>query len=122
MGRLKAIPSTRLGPPPPSRFGPAPFQTEAERSRYRREVNEWRAWYDTAEWRRMAWACKVAANFTCQWPGCGRVCAGNGEAVADHIRPHRGDRSLFFDATNLQCLCKACHDSKKQRQERAAGW
>lgn len=121
MGRLKGIPSARLGPAPVSRFGPASHTTEAGRSRYRREVQPWRKWYDEPEWRQMARACKVAAHFTCQWPGCGRVC-GKGEAIADHIKPHRGDRALFFDATNLQCLCKACHDSKKQAAERAAGW
>jgi 5-methylcytosine-specific restriction protein A len=122
MGRLKGIPSARLGPVPLSRFGPVPFATEADRSKHRREVHAWRKWYDEPEWRRMAWACKVKAHFTCQWPGCGRVCSGKGEAIADHVVPHRGDRALFFDETNLQCLCKACHDSKKQAEERAAGW
>ncbi|WP_405220179.1 HNH endonuclease signature motif containing protein [Lentisalinibacter sediminis] len=38
--------------------------------------------------------------------------------VVDHIRPHRGDPVLFFDLTNLQSLCKPCHDSVKQRLER----
>jgi 5-methylcytosine-specific restriction endonuclease McrA len=121
MAKLKGIASARLGPIPASRFGPAPFVNEADRSRYRREVQPWRKWYDTTEWRGMARACKIAANFTCQWPGCGRVC-GKGEAIADHIKPHRGDRAMFFDPKNLQCLCKACHDSKKQAEERAAGW
>ena len=122
MARMKGIPSTRLGPVPVSRFGAVPFSTEADRSRYRREVSPWRAWYDTAEWKALAKACKVAASYTCQWPGCGRVCTDEGEAIADHVKPHRGDRALFFDATNLQCLCKACHDSKKQAAERAEGW
>ena len=120
MGRLKGIPSTRLGPPPPSRFGPVPFQTEADRSRFRREVNPWRKWYDTAEWKALARACKIAAHYTCAM--CGRVAGGKGEAVADHVKPHRGDRDLFFDASNLQCLCKDCHDKHKQAAERAAGW
>lgn len=120
VARLKGIPSTRLGPAPVSRFGPAAWTNEAERSRVRREVNPWRAWYSEAEWRRLAWAVKIAAHFTCAM--CGRVAAGKGEAVADHIVPHRGDRALFLDAANVQCLCKACHDGRKQREERAAGW
>ncbi|SPA17227.1 Putative phage holin (fragment) [Cupriavidus taiwanensis] len=37
--------------------------------------------------------------------------------VVDHVRPHRGDRRLFLDRTNLQSLCKLCHDSVKQRME-----
>ena len=119
MARMKGVPSARIGPVPPSRFGPVPFTSEAERSRYRREVHAWRKWYDDPEWRRMAWACKVAAAFTCAM--CGRVASGKGQAIADHVKPHRGDRSLFFDATNLQCLCKACHDKHKQSQEILAG-
>ena len=39
--------------------------------------------------------------------------------VVDHIKPHRGDRELFFDANNLQSLCKKCHDSDKQKEEYA---
>lgn len=120
MARLKGIPSTRLGPPPPSRFGPAPFASEAERSRHRRETVAWRAWYDTPEWRRLSWAVRVEACFTCRM--CGRIAAEKGASVCDHIVPHRGDRGLFFDRSNLQCLCKTCHDGRKQAEERAAGW
>ena len=32
--------------------------------------------------------------------------------VVDHIVPHRGDKSLFWDQNNWQSLCKACHDKK----------
>jgi 5-methylcytosine-specific restriction protein A len=120
MTKLKGIPSARLGPAPASRFGPAPFTNEADRSRHRREVNPWRKWYDEPEWRRMAWACKVKASFICAM--CGTIAAAKGDAIADHVTPHRGDRALFFDETNLQCLCKACHDGRKQAEERAAGW
>lgn len=38
--------------------------------------------------------------------------------VVDHVKPHRGDAVLFWDTTNLQSLCKLCHDSVKQRMER----
>lgn len=37
--------------------------------------------------------------------------------VVDHIRPHKGDAELFWDPRNLQSLCKACHDGRKQREE-----
>jgi len=39
--------------------------------------------------------------------------------VVDHIEPHRGDRKLFWDAGNWQALCKRCHDSTKQKEEKA---
>ena len=35
----------------------------------------------------------------------------------DHVVPHRGDRQLFWDANNLQSLCKPCHAGTKQAIE-----
>ena len=32
--------------------------------------------------------------------------------IVDHIIPHRGDKSLFWDKNNWQVLCKRCHDRK----------
>ncbi|WP_299933374.1 HNH endonuclease [uncultured Pelagimonas sp.] len=37
--------------------------------------------------------------------------------VADHVEPHREDHGKFWFGA-LQSLCKSCHDSKKQREER----
>ena len=41
--------------------------------------------------------------------------------VTDHVVPHRGDPAVFWDVSNLQPLCRSCHDSRKQRIERR-GW
>lgn len=30
----------------------------------------------------------------------------------DHIKPHGGDKELFWDTSNLQALCHRCHSSK----------
>ena len=38
-------------------------------------------------------------------------------SVVDHITPHKGDTSLFWNKANWQALCAACHNSTKQRQE-----
>jgi len=38
--------------------------------------------------------------------------------VVDHIIPHRGDSSLFWDRSNWQSLCKSCHDSKTATEDR----
>ena len=86
--------------------------------RQRQDASPWRAWYKTVRWQRLRWACLVRDLFTCQWPGCGRAEADTSQLVADHKRPHRGDPALFWDAGNLQCLCKPHHDSAKQREER----
>ena len=40
-------------------------------------------------------------------------------SVVDHVIPHRGDMTLFWDRTNWQSLCKHCHDSHKQRFEKS---
>lgn len=50
---------------------------------------------------------------------CRQLGRATAATVVDHIRPHRGDRALLLDADNLQSLCKRCHDSTKQRQEKA---
>ncbi|WP_455275120.1 HNH endonuclease [Ralstonia thomasii] len=39
--------------------------------------------------------------------------------IADHVTRHRGDETLFFDANNLQSLCKRCHDGAKQQLEKS---
>ncbi len=44
----------------------------------------------------------------------GRVTAAE---VVDHITPHKGDLSLFWDAGNWQSLCRPHHDSTKRRIE-----
>lgn len=38
--------------------------------------------------------------------------------VCDHIKPHKGEWSKFFDYRNVQSLCAPCHDRHKQSEER----
>ncbi len=38
--------------------------------------------------------------------------------VVDHITPHKGDQSVFWDKNNWQSLCKQHHDSDKAMFER----
>ena len=48
----------------------------------------------------------------------GRVTPAN---TVDHIIPHRGDQTLFWDSQgNWQALCASCH-SRKTQQETAQG-
>lgn len=37
--------------------------------------------------------------------------------VLDHIAPHRGDKTLFWDRKNWQGLCNTHHSGQKQREE-----
>lgn len=38
--------------------------------------------------------------------------------VVDHIIPHRGDQTLFWDRDNWQTLCDPHHDGAKQAEEK----
>lgn len=42
-------------------------------------------------------------------------------SVVDHIVPHRGDQTLFWDHDNWQALCKACHDRKTATEDGGFG-
>jgi len=37
--------------------------------------------------------------------------------LVDHIIPHRGDMTRFWDVSNWQGLCKTCHDIKTGKGE-----
>ena len=68
--------------------------------------------YD-ARWRR------YRKYFLAQHPLCAR-CGGLAEVV-DHIRPHKGDKVLFWDPNNHQALCKRCHDRKTYAEDGGFG-
>jgi 5-methylcytosine-specific restriction protein A len=57
----------------------------------------------------------TARAFLMNHPLC-VMCAEKGLVTAarevDHIKPHRGDPEKFWDLSNLQPLCSACHSSK----------
>lgn len=89
-----------------------------EHDKRRTESQPWRAWYGTPAWRALRQATFIRDLYQCQMIDCGKLVTEKGEATCDHIRPHRGDATLFFDPANLQTLCKACHDSAKAREER----
>ena len=115
MARLSGLPP-RLGSLPP-RLAYAPV-TDADRDRERAAFHPYRAWYKTKEWVALRIATFIRDNFTCQM--CGRIEGNTSKLVADHDRPHRGDRRLFFDPDNLKTLCQSpCHSKHKQRIEQA---
>jgi len=82
----------------------------------RDETVTWRKWYKSNTWRKLRWQTLTKAMFTCAI--CGKLEGNTTQLVCDHIIPHRGNAALFYDANNLQCLCKQCHDSVKQREEK----
>lgn len=76
--------------------------------------NEYHHLYNTAAWRKARIAF-LSANPLCRMHGeLGKMMVAN---IVDHIKPHKGDLSLFWDQGNWQALCKHCHDSHKHAQE-----
>ena len=63
---------------------------------------------------------KARATFLKRNPLC-VFCKEQGKittaTVVDHITPHKGDSSLFWDRDNWQPLCKLHHDSAKKKEE-----
>jgi 5-methylcytosine-specific restriction protein A len=70
--------------------------------------------YKTAQWQRLRTE-QLRRAPMCQCPHCqGRRLVAT---VVDHKTPHKGDKTLFFDRSNLQSMNKECHDRFKQSQE-----
>lgn len=67
---------------------------------------------------------KARDSYLAQHPLC-VMCQAEGRVavatVVDHVVPHRGDQSIFWDVDNWQALCAEHHDGAKARAERAAG-
>ena len=103
--------------PPTFRSRGAPSRQEQRRNydRSRRRDQPWRRFYSTLQWRALR-----ARQLTSE-PYCERHKA-RGETVlatiVHHVLPHRGDWHLFI-TSELQSLCKSCHDSEAQAEEAA---
>ncbi len=62
---------------------------------------------------------KARAYYLSKNPICVRC---NGIAnVVDHITPHKGDYSLFWDRDNWQPLCTPCHNRKTATEDGGFG-
>lgn len=115
MGKLTALkpvltrlPSRMSGPPP----------NPADRGRQRDQAAPWRKWYKLARWRTLRFVIFLRDHYTCRL--CGKLEANTSLLICDHVKPHRGDERRFWDETNLQTLCKPCHDGAKQKAEQAS--
>lgn len=67
---------------------------------------------------------KSRSDYLLRNPLC-HDCLNNGlitaASVVDHIKPHRGNQHLFWDVTNWQPLCEACHNKKTSREDGGFG-
>lgn len=89
--------------------GPAPQRNEAP----------WKRWYDTARWKKARMDTFVRDGFTCRM--CGKLEGDTSKLTCDHIKPHRGNATLFWDPENRQTLCTSpCHVKHKQALEQGS--
>lgn len=89
----------------------APSSTE------RREREPGKRLYDTRRWRR------ERLEHLREHPLCVE-CLPHVTALAtevDHVKPHRGDETLFWDRSNWRSLC-ARHHGRKTRQQQVERW
>lgn len=95
---------------------------DAHTKAHRKQANDarpdYRKWYGHAPWKRARRA------FLVEFPLCVRCEAKRRITPAtevDHIKPHKGDRELFWDRTNWQSLCKECHSAKTMSEVTGRG-
>lgn len=98
-------------------LGPTPG-SQRSRDQHRVKQEPWRRWYRIARWQKLRLQIFARDLFTCQM--CKRIEGDTSQLVCDHVEPHGGCERMFWDETNLQCLCKSCHDGEKQRQDNQA--
>ncbi|BBF93365.1 HNH endonuclease [Blastochloris tepida] len=100
----------------PPRAAVAEHVRKAEHDAKRRRTQPWRALYNTPQWR------AIREQQLAEHPLCER-CEARGLVVAatvvNHVVRHRGDPVTFFGGP-FESLCKHCHDSEVQSEERRA--
>ncbi|MDW9600442.1 HNH endonuclease [Sinorhizobium meliloti] len=100
---------------PSSIASAAPQEQSRDKRRY--TATPWRKWYGLKRWKMLRDEVLLEALYACK--RCGVLEHDTSRLVADHVIPHRGRSDLFWERGNLQCLCKTCHDTVKQREEQA---
>lgn len=85
---------------------------------YNKERPGYAALYRTSRWRDAARRWLRSHPLCAECERQGRVTAGR---IVDHIVPHRGDMSLFWNQENWQTLCQPCHNRKTATERRDRG-
>ena len=86
-------------------------QSEME---YKRERNSYSKLYSTSRWQRLRQYILSKEPLCVECKKNKRI---RPATVVDHIKPHKGNKELFYDESNLQSLCKPCHDRKTAKED-----
>ena len=82
---------------------------KAAAKKSRTDRSPWYRWYYKPRWKALR-AAQLHSEPLCV--RCGEVAV-----ICDHRVPHKGDESLFYNPSNLDSMCKRCHDSKTARED-----
>lgn len=72
-----------------------------------------RALYADRRWKAAA---KTFIKRNCLCVDCLELGVVEDATDVDHIKPHKGDRKVFWDRSNWQALCHRCHSRKTARE------
>ncbi len=79
-----------------------------------RSIRPYKKLYNSSPWQRLRKQVLTKQPLCVE---CLKVKRITPATVVDHIKPHKGDADLFFDVSNLQPLCKSCHDRKTAKED-----
>ena len=71
-------------------------------------------------WRK-ARAAYLQKHPLCECEYCRREGRHELATVVDHIIPHKGDMTIFWDSSQWQSMAKACHDRKTAKEDGGFG-
>jgi 5-methylcytosine-specific restriction protein A len=85
-----------------------------ERDKFRAQ-QPYRKLYHSAWWRKLR-KYKLSLNPVCENLVFGEPCH-NWANTVHHKIDHKGNTKLFCDLSNLQSLCKSCHDALREKND-----
>lgn len=65
-------------------------------------------------WRKARWRYLAEHPLCVECKKAGKLTPAN---TIDHIKPHKGDKALFWDESNWQSLCHRCHSVKTAKED-----
>lgn len=100
-------------PVKPKRMGSAPSTTKQHMPR---ETASQRGYDSRWQKARIGWLRSHPLCVHCEREGLVRAATD-----VDHIKPHKGDKVLFWDNSNWMSLCHSCHSRKTANEDGGFG-